>query len=377
MLSELESLQGITLYGGPWNYYTEDARKRDVSRCEIHVYVADIATRVRITTNLRYKAAFIGRGLIRPLTIAIGDDTIYLMKGDRLEPTLDMMDVSLFESMTPPFTAVFWRNFQEDRVLHNSPLFLTPGLGIDTHGPDTLHQWCLGPMCTYIPLAIWFLVGSSVYSPNISYLSTEDCCKIALMRVKHKLWEHYRIKRSDPRWKQKGSEIWSLTLKMLGKKSAPLISIKAAEAKGLLEFIVKLLEQDVPKLVSHERLRGELLLACGKSAWRVELALRNSGVIEMTRDQRQQLLNDYTHHCTLYFRAGGLLKPKHHQLFHMILDSSWKGHPSLYATFRDESLNGVIAGIARSCHRNSFAEVVHFKFSALQAMAAPSAMHMH
>jgi hypothetical protein len=164
---------------------------------------------------------------------------------------------------------------------------------------------------------------------------------------------------------------------MLGKKSAPLISIKAAEAKGLLEFVVKLLGEDVPKLAPAEKMRGELLLACGQSAWRVELALRNSGAISLTRDQRQQLLNDYTHHVTLYHRAGGLLKPKHHALFHMILDSSWKGAPSLYATFRDESLNGVIARIARSCHRNRFGEVIHFKFSALQAMAAPSAMHMH
>jgi hypothetical protein len=376
-LSERDSLENISLDGGPWTPYTELGRLKDVKRSEIVVHVPDVATRVRLTMHLRYNNKFIGRGLIENLEIPSADGIVYLMQGDRLEPCLEMRDVSQFESMTPPFSITFWRNFADDRLLHNSPLFSIPGLGIDTHGPDTLHQWCLGPVCQFIPLALWFLVESSLYTPSIDFISSEDCTKIALVKIKATLWQHYRIKRGDSRWRQKGSEIWNLTMKMLGKRSAPLISIKAAEAKGLQEFISKLLEEYVPNLMPHEKLRGELLLASAKSAWRVELALRNSCQIELTRDQRQQLLNDYTHHVTLYHRAGGLLKPKHHMMFHMILDSSWKGAPSLYATFRDESLNGVIAGIARSCHRNRFGEVVHFKFSALQAMAAPSAMHMH
>ena len=164
---------------------------------------------------------------------------------------------------------------------------------------------------------------------------------------------------------------------MLGKRKDPKISIKATEAKGLLEFVINLLEEDVPKLAPAEAMQGALLLACGKSAFRVELALRNSGAMVLSRVQRQELLNDYTHHVSLYHRAGGKLKPKHHMMFHMILDSSWKGAPSLYATFRDESLNGVIAGIARSCHRKRFGEIIHFKFSALQSLIGPDAVHMH
>ena len=107
--------------------------------------------------------------------------------------------------------------FDEDRVLHDSPLFLIPGLGIDTHGADMLHQWCLGPVLSFIPLALWFLIKSSLYSPAIDFLSTEDCANIALMRIKHKLWAHYRLKRTDPRFRKKWSQNWNLTLNMLGK----------------------------------------------------------------------------------------------------------------------------------------------------------------
>jgi hypothetical protein len=184
MLQERASIENITLDGGPWNLYTEAGRQVDVQRCEIIVNVPDIATRVMITRNLRYKAKFIGRGLKQNLVLQDGTETIHLMKGDRLEPSLAMRDVSDFESRIPPFSVEFWRMFPEDRLVHNSPLFMIPGLGIDTHGPDTLHQWCLGPVCNFIPLALWFLVGSSVYSPAIDYLSTEGCAKIALMRIK-------------------------------------------------------------------------------------------------------------------------------------------------------------------------------------------------
>ena len=98
---------------------------------------------------------------------------------------------------------------------------------------------------------------------------------------------------------------------MLGKSSDPKLSIKAVEAKGLLEFVCKIFEEDVPKLQPAGKKQGDFLLACGKAAWRVELNLRNSGAVVLSRDQRQQLLNDYTHHVSLFHRAGGTLKPKH------------------------------------------------------------------
>jgi hypothetical protein len=373
MLSEPASLQNISLEGGPWNNYTEQDRLEDVDRSEILVDVLDVPMRSAISTRLRYKSKFLGRGMIRPLRV--GD--VSLIIGDRLEPDEHLRDVSDFEGLQPPFRVKFWRCFSDDRVIHDSPLFLVPGLGIDTQGPDTLHGWALGPVLAFIPVALWFLIGSSVYTPGIEGLSTEDCAKIAMLRIKQKLWEHYKIKRTDPRWKAKGSEVWNLTLAMLGKKKNPHLSIKAAEAKGLLEFVKERLTIDVPKLNPGEKMRGLLFLAGAESAWKVELSLRTTGSLTYTPAERQQLLTDYTHHVVLFHRAGGLLKPKHHMFFHLILDSSWRGVPSLWTTFRDESLNGVIAGIARSCHRNRFGEVIHFKFSALKAMAGPSAMQMH
>ena len=45
----------------------------------------------------------------------------------------------------------------------------------------------------------------------------------------------------------------------------------------------------------------------------------------------------------------------------MIQRALHRGNPRLYSTYRDESLNGIIAKIARSAHRRTWSNVIHFK----------------
>ena len=358
----------------PWEDYTEELLREDVERSTITIAVPDLETRVAIARELRYRKRFIGRGLIRAVASVPA-----LRVGDRLEPSEALPDVSQFEVQAPPFNAVFWRMDSDDRVLHDSPLFTVPGLSVQTHGCDTLHCWALGPVCAFVSTALWYLLGTSVFAINIDGLAAEDCMRISLTRVKQRLFDHYKIKRGDERWRKKGSEVWNLTLKMLGSKKRPMMSVKAAEAKGLLEFAVKLLGESLPKLAAGDPKRdtGEMLLASGAAAQRVEELLRNDGTETVAPAKQQELLNYYMRHFTLFHRAGGKLYPKHHMMFHLIINCGRMGAPSLHATFRDESMNGVIARIARSCHRNHFGEVVHYKFNALQQMVGLAAQHMH
>ena len=88
------------------------------------------------------------------------------------------------------------------------------------------------------------------------------------------------------------------------------------------------------------------------------------------------LFNQYSLHLHLYHLLGGDNRPKHHQMMHLIHKCGTRGHPSLYATFRDESLNGVVARIARGCHRSTFQVSVHVKLKRLQALGGAVAMHM-
>ena len=343
----------------------------DIERSTLKVVVDSVVMRSRILGLLRYKKTFVGRGLVGAIP------ELGLMPGDRLEPSLALMDVARFGQTPVPFEATFWRMTTDDRCVHSSPLFWIPGIRIDTQGPDTLHVWALGPVVSYVGKAIWFLVKCQLYNPNISHISPEDCAKIALLKIKNKLMQHYRLKRADPEWRKKGSEVWGLTLGMLGKAAKPIISVKAAEAKGLLEFCVALLTEDVPRMGPMDRDGGALLLACGASALKVQHGLRNNGQLELSVADRQQLLNDYMHFVLLWDRAGGVLVPKHHMMMHMLVDCKL-GAPWLHATYRDESFNGVVRGIARSCHRSTFGETVHLKLAMLQSlMGADVTMHMH
>ena len=55
------------------------------------------------------------------------------------------------------------------------------------------------------------------------------------------------------------------------------------------------------------------------------------------------------------------MSPKFHLMFHCIQRAVSQGNPRFSSTYRDESLNGVIARIARSCHRRTWQAMVHHK----------------
>ena len=158
-------------------------------------------------------------------------------------------------------------------------------------------------------------------------------------------------------------QVWNLTLKMLGKKSKPLLTAKAAETKGLLEFVVLQLQERravLETLKPKNRLVGELLLEAGISALKFEHLLKQLP-LDINESGRQELSSSFNHFIQCYWKAGGEVKPKVHMMRHLIRRSSGLGNPRSYSQFRNESVNGVLARIARSCHRRSWNIMVHKK----------------
>ena len=246
---------------GPWELYSAEDYTEDVNRCQIRIRVDTREMHSDIKRSLRYKKRFIGRGLINDLPL------YGLIKGDRLEATPAILDVALFDECVPPFDCIFWRMAKEDRVLHASPLFLIPGLSTQTHGGDVLHTWALGPVSADVALAIWWLVKSPAFRVSIPGLDEADEIRLSLHRIRDKLWEHYRFKRSDPHWRTKGTEIWNLTEKMIGKQSHPMLNAKAAEARGLLDFCCSILSEVLPSFeVSMQKNVHSSWRACSQHA---------------------------------------------------------------------------------------------------------------
>lgn len=190
-------------------------------------------------------------------------------------------------------------------------------------------------------------------------LYADDYMHLRLLRLRSDLWIHYReMQREDPSWKKKSSQVWNLTAKMLGKEANPVLKAKASESRHLLDFCVKLVEKHQPFL-DHDQ--GRFLLASGRAALEVNQIIRESPQIMSAEDQGR-LLRVYIRHCDMYMRAGGTFVPKHHLMLHCIQRISYLGNPRFYHCYHDESLNGVVVKIAKSCHRMTFMHTVHQKF---------------
>ena len=368
-------LSTISLDDFPWEQYTYNQYCEDLRARRMIVLVRDVATRQRIYRALQYGKKFGGRGIRHAMVV----DGIQLQVKDRLEPSRALRNIADFESTVPPFSAQFWRPDKDARLIHESPIFYLEDYWLDKHCIDTLHTWALGPLIAYIPLVLRLFLDSPVLFERSHHLVVDQSRKIAMLRVKSKLWQWYREQRKCADWKKRGSEVFDLTEAMCGSKKRPELKVKAAEARGLLLFVVSLLREHMPRfaeLGGRAHMKAQLLLASGDAAIEFE-NLMTAAPRVLAEDTRLLMWAAYMRHLVLYVRAGGQLRPKHHLMMHLLHATKWLGNPRYYATYKDESLNGVIARIGRSCHRTHFGMSVHLKYNIMRHLRGDRAVDLH
>ena len=103
-----------------------------------HVQVITIYTKHQqneITKLLRYRRRSRGRTMIKDYT----DYMCHIRKGDRLDPSEQLWDVTQFQFRRVPFVCVFWRMGRHDRVMHESPILHIPGVTPQSYAIDFLH----------------------------------------------------------------------------------------------------------------------------------------------------------------------------------------------------------------------------------------------
>ena len=160
---------------------------------------------------------------------------------------MDLWDVADFEQKTPPFRVIFWLAPPNARLQHKSPIFSIPNVTVNTWSADILHTWALGPLGSYVALGIWYAFDIGAYASGLPWLDAEEKQRLQLLSLRSELWQYYKDRRDgDPNWKKTGTQILNITLGMLGKKDAPNLKSKAAEASGMLLFVVVMLERHLP-----------------------------------------------------------------------------------------------------------------------------------
>ena len=119
-----------------------------------------------------------------------------------------MPDVASFEFLTVPFKASFWVSPLDFRLTHDCPLLELEGVGLEMWSLDLMHGWHLGPLQLLVSLSLNFCIDSGLCAPDTG-LDAVDSRKISLLAIKAELFNFYKIKRNDPDWVGKGSEVTS------------------------------------------------------------------------------------------------------------------------------------------------------------------------
>ena len=140
-----------------------------------------------------------------------------------------------------------------------------------------------------------------------------------------------------------------MTLKMIKERG---VKLKADETHGLLDFCVQQLRKHkdvLGGLGRADELKTSLLIRSGEAASAFDKVMAENGRI-LTLGQRQEMLDCLVAHIHCLHRAGSPMIPKQHAMLHLVHALPRTGSAKFTSTYKDESLNGVLARICRSSH---------------------------
>lgn len=202
--------------------------------CEFLVQVRDQAALDRIKAALffdRRPGGNRGRCLCQDLP------EFGLVKGDRLEPTLAVMDPASIDSRPPPFELLFWRVSAESITKHRNPLFnrytgVTPERCLAI---DWLHALSLGVVGFFVQHVFHELLHRNAFQVNgpasVQY-------EMGIRRLKAEVCVWYT---AESRAGRHHNRLNMLTLGMLGSYTEQCFKLHGAETNGLLHFCFPLL----------------------------------------------------------------------------------------------------------------------------------------
>eukprot|EP00959_Pyramimonas_sp_CCMP1952_P299712 6268890-Pyramimonas_sp.AAC.1 len=80
------------------------------------------------------------------------------------------------------------------------------------------------------------------------------------------------------------------------------------------------------------------------------MQLMRTGGPRLTDEETHEFMATFKEHVSALRDAAVKFKPKHHLWCHLTLLAGRNGNPKYHSCFLDESLNGVVAVVAKSSH---------------------------
>ena len=317
----------------PWALLTQQDYEDACAACEVDVVVPDRATHAKLRASLFFDRRAAGsRGRALSVDVQVGD--IVLKAGDRLEASHLLDNTFAFDLIKQfPTRVRFWRPKSQSFSNRRNPLFSITGFTIDRLVVDLLHCLYLGVAQSWIVASLWALLRQDVWGTGSTILGIQRLR--ALLKVYYK--------------RNAGlvTQIQYLSMKMLGTAKKPASApFKGAEAKGLVNFVVSLLEQ-------HSLVAPDLLLA-GKQLQQY-IKLIDTSPLNVA-PPAQQAMREAVVGFLIHGLRGGM-KPiaKVHQFLHAAHATRLHGNPRYYSNWIDESLNKDLAGVARAAYSSVWA----------------------
>jgi len=351
----------------PWAETPTEDWEAEIRRCDIHITIMNKAELTKIVEHLFFDKRLAGvmyKGYALDSNVTL-DDTRYLLKGDRLETSDDLLDTHAIRYLKHfPVKLRFWRTTLEANLNRVGLLFYIIGVTHKTISKCSLHILLMGVISRFVAFVLWFIINSNAF--DIPSARKDELLHLGMNRIRSELWAFYKVDRKkNPT--SNASEIHDLTPGMIGEKSKvpQMHQCGGAEIKSLLPFCVFLLLKLNGKL--PERQRG-LLVRAGEAAQRY-FRLVQTPDTAMSPEVVQQMFDCAIVHNKSFGQAGGVMMPKHHAWLHLIKESFWLGNPSKRSAINNESLNGTVAIVGRSVHRATFLISVLLKWGLLQKYA--------
>lgn len=268
-LFELDGFNPVSMPYGSKSYRDlEDA----CAACEIRISItADlhVAIRSRLTYDRR-RVGLRGRFLMQ----AVPGTDPPLLRGDRLEPSIELTDIGEgFDNLSAfPTTVTFWRVSRETFVYHRIPLW-SPEIGA-THDRclaiDWMHSLSLGFFQSFLLVAIHRLISLDAWCTGER--TEEGRLAASTERIRNELTVFYREQRAAG---VAVTEVTDLNNQSFGTQATPSCGFKAAETNHFIVYLHQCLErfQDI-SLVS-----GPSLLAASASLQNIRQIILDHPII--------------------------------------------------------------------------------------------------
>lgn len=340
----LFSTRGLSALGTPFPQKTFAQYERACDACERKIAPLSDALYRKIRASLMFDRKKDGA---RGRVLAVDIPEAGLLRGDRLEPSVDCVDICDGFNESKPESITFWRRSFETLTRHRNPLFcgeahITPE---ECLAFDYLHGLALGVYKSFMAHMTWCLLRNNVWgAPPHDNMDTRVLVSVPRLRLELFAW--YKRERTARR---QHCEVQDLTPAMLGSLASPSLGLHGAETVSYLAFGGHLLQR-YGAAMGAER-------ASIEAAW---AALNRIRVLTSTYPRvlpmtEVQPFVEATCDAIRFMQLAGVpQRPKLHALIEIAYLVRRFGSPALFACWDDESKNVLLRDAARGAHRSNW-----------------------